>query len=80
VPKLRPLGGADVVKLLSRHGFSVTATRGSHAKLKRTAGGVSQTLTIPLHKELATGTLFAIYRQCCRYVPEESLRGDFYTE
>lgn len=66
---------------MKRQGFTVANTRGSHVKLQRTLKpGVRETLTIPLHAELATGTLLAIYRQCCRYVAETKLRPHFYTE
>jgi predicted RNA binding protein YcfA (HicA-like mRNA interferase family) len=79
VPRLRRLGGRDIVAILKRRGFKVVGTRGSHVKLRRTVGALPpQTLTIPLHNELATGTLLAIYRQCCRYIAEEDLRSDFY--
>ena len=35
---------------------------------------------VPRHREIDTGTLRAIYRQAIRYIPEQSLRGDFYTD
>ncbi len=73
------LGGADVVAVLRKFGFEVVATRGSHAKLRRaTAGGERQALTIPLHKELARGTLLAIYRQALRYIPDVDLKPHFF--
>jgi len=57
----------------------VASTRGSHAKLKReTAGRPPQILTVPLHRELAPGTIQAIYRQALRFVPEEELRSHFF--
>lgn len=64
---------------LQHFGFEVVATGGSHAKLRRvTADGERQTLTVPLHKDLATGTLHAIYRQALRFVPDEQLRSWFF--
>lgn len=36
-------------------------------------------LTLPLHDELAAGTLHAIYRQALRYVPADELRPYFFT-
>jgi hypothetical protein len=42
-------------------------------------GGERQTLTIPLHDSLATGTVHAIFRQAGRYVPEDQLRPLFFT-
>ena len=78
-PRLRRLSGADVVRVLRTFGFEVVNTRGSHAKLRRDNRGEAQILTIPLHKELAPGTLHAIYRQAARFVPEEELRPHFYS-
>ena len=80
-PKLRRLSGQDVLKILKSFGFEVERQRGSHVKLRRTApSGERQTLTIPLHKELDKGTLRAIFRQACRYIPEDRLRPHFYTD
>lgn len=39
-----------------------------------------QVLTVPLHKELATGTLHAIYRQALKFVPADQLRPYFFHE
>ena len=77
--RLRALGGRDVLRALGELGFEVAATRGSHAKLRRvTARGEVQILTVPLHKDLAVGTLRAIYRQACRFVAEDELRRWFF--
>lgn len=62
-PRLKTLSGRDVVRGLGTLGFEVVATRGSHAKLRRVTPSGTDTLTVPLHKELAPGTLRAIYRQ-----------------
>jgi predicted RNA binding protein YcfA (HicA-like mRNA interferase family) len=65
-PRLKTLAGRDVIIALRHFGFEVVATRHSHAKAKLRRdgpGGARHTLTIPLHKELATGTLLAMYRQ-----------------
>ncbi|MBI3046880.1 MAG: type II toxin-antitoxin system HicA family toxin [Acidobacteria bacterium] len=78
--RLRRLSGREVAAALVQCGFEVVATRGSHCKLRRTlSSGERQTLTIPLHSVLATGTLHAIYRQACRFVPETELRSHFYS-
>jgi len=47
-------------------------------KLKRECDGHSQTLTVPAHPELDTGTLRAILRQASQFVPLDELRGPFY--
>jgi predicted RNA binding protein YcfA (HicA-like mRNA interferase family) len=79
VARLRALGGRDVLRALAVFGFEVASTRGSHTKLRRVASsGQVQILTIPLHRELAPGTLRAIYRQASRFVPEAELRPHFY--
>lgn len=66
---------------LRRLGFEVVAVRGSHAKLRRIApDGSRQVLTIPLHRELALGTLQAIFRQAGRFVPAEVLEPIFYRD
>jgi len=79
--RLRRLSSREVCRALARFGFVVVATRGSHAKLRRTTPeGLRQTLTIPLHRELAAGTLRAIFRQACRFMPEKELGPQFFAE
>jgi predicted RNA binding protein YcfA (HicA-like mRNA interferase family) len=78
---LRRLSGAELVAILARFGFTVHSQRGSHIKLRRTStGGTAQTLTVPAHSELDTGTCRAILRQAARFVPEDELRPHFYTD
>jgi predicted RNA binding protein YcfA (HicA-like mRNA interferase family) len=78
--RLRRLSSRELCAALGRFGFEVVATRGSHAKLRRTTPeGLRQTLTIPLHRELAPGTLWAIFRQVCRFVPEDDLGPLFFS-
>ena len=77
--RLKRLTARQILRILRAFGFSVISIRGSHAKLKREIeGGSSQILTIPPHKELAPGTVHAIYRQALRFVPEEDLRPEFF--
>jgi predicted RNA binding protein YcfA (HicA-like mRNA interferase family) len=78
MPKLRRLSGADVVAIVRGFGFEAVSQRGSHIKLKRAAASGSQTLTVPAHAELDTGTLRAILRQAARFVPERDLHPHFY--
>jgi hypothetical protein len=42
--------------------------------------GERQTLTVPIHKSIAPGTVRAIYRQAQRFIPEEDLRPWFFHE
>jgi len=77
--RLKRLSARQVLRILQDFGFAVVSTRGSHAKLKRKVeGGPPQVLTVPLHRELAPGTVQAIYRQALRFIPEQDLRPHFY--
>jgi predicted RNA binding protein YcfA (HicA-like mRNA interferase family) len=79
MPKLKRLSGADVVKILGTFGFYIKSQKGSHIKLRREIEGGYQTLTIPNHRELDTGTCRAIFKQASEYIPEEELYKYFYT-
>jgi predicted RNA binding protein YcfA (HicA-like mRNA interferase family) len=77
--RLRRLSPRQILRILRAFGFSVVSTGGSHAKLKREIeGGPSQILTVPFHRELAPGTIQAIYRQALRFIPEQDLHPRFY--
>ena len=81
MPRLRRLSGDEVLTILGRFGFRVHSQKGSHVKLRRVmASGGVQTLTVPRHRDLDVGTLNAIFRQATRFVPEEQLRKDFYSD
>ncbi len=77
MPRLRRLSGAEVIAVFRGFGFEIISTRGSHAKLRRFVGDVKQTLTVPTHAELDTGTLRAIIRHATAYVPESDLIPHF---
>jgi predicted RNA binding protein YcfA (HicA-like mRNA interferase family) len=79
-PKLKKLSGAEVVAVFKIFGFVVHSQRGSHVKLRRLVITEKQTLTIPLHSELDTGTLRSIIRQSARYISESDLHPYFYSE
>lgn len=74
---LKRLYGDDVIRLLLLAGFVVHSQKGSHVKLRRIAGDETQTLTIPKHRELDTGTLRAIVRQAGRFLPDAWLKDHF---
>lgn len=77
--KLRRMSAREVLQALGSFGFHVVSTRGSHAKLRRVLpSGERQTLAVPLHQHLATGTLHAVFQQACRYIPEADLRPWFF--
>jgi predicted RNA binding protein YcfA (HicA-like mRNA interferase family) len=81
MPKLRRLSGPDVVSILQRFGFVTLKQAGSHIKLRRISSvGEGQTLTVPNHRQLDTGTCQAIFRQASRYISADELRKFFYSE
>ncbi len=64
MPKLPVLSGKDVVKILSRMGYVHVRTTGSHAILNKYDSQKGKiTIPVPLHGELAKGTLKSIMRQ-----------------
>jgi len=79
-PKLRRLSGNEVIAIFHLFSFITHSQKGSHVKLRRVVKGSKQTLTIPLHEEIDSGTLRAIVRQASRYVPEGQLHSHFYTD
>jgi predicted RNA binding protein YcfA (HicA-like mRNA interferase family) len=79
VGRLKRLSGPEVVAAPRSFGFEVHTQKGSHIKLRRvTPLGERQTLTVPNHSELDTGTCRAILRQASRYIPLDNLRPFFY--
>lgn len=80
MPKLKQLSGEDVVSILKSFGFQVQSQKGSHIKLRRTIDGQKETLIIPNHDRLDTGTCRGILRQSSQYIPEEELCEFFYNE
>ncbi|MBI5474414.1 MAG: type II toxin-antitoxin system HicA family toxin [Ignavibacteriae bacterium] len=79
MPKPRRLSGDDIISILEHFGFVVRDQRGSHVKMRRISGsGSKQTLTIPRHKEVDSGTIRGIFKQASRYIPEEDLFPHFF--
>ena len=63
MPKLPRLSGAEVIRALERMGFIQIRQRGSHVVLKRITEQGTTGCVVPLHPELATGTLRGILKQ-----------------
>jgi len=56
MPKI--LSGKKVIKILCREfGFYFVSQKGSHVKLRKRIRGQEITTVVPLHRELALGTL-----------------------
>jgi predicted RNA binding protein YcfA (HicA-like mRNA interferase family) len=61
--RLPDVSGADLVKALRKAGFEVRRQKGSHLSMeKRDATGHWRTV-VPMHHELARGTLHDILKQ-----------------
>jgi len=63
MPRLPRVSGAGAIRALERLGFAQVRQRGSHVVLKRVARENITGCVVPLHDELATGTLRGILRQ-----------------
>lgn len=63
MPRLRRVSGNDTVKALENLGFVQVRQRGSHVVLKKTTASGAIGCVVPLHSELAIGTLRGIIRQ-----------------
>ena len=63
MPKLPGLSGADVIRALERLGFVQVRQRGSHVVLRRQTPGGAVGCVVPLHRELASGTLRGVLKQ-----------------
>ena len=59
MPELPRISGSEAIKVFCRIGFSVVRQHGSHVVLRRRDKGC----VVPLHKELAVGTLRSAIRQ-----------------
>jgi predicted RNA binding protein YcfA (HicA-like mRNA interferase family) len=55
----KELSGTELARLLKKYGYYATRQTGSHLRLTTERGGEHH-ITIPLHKDLRVGTLYAI--------------------
>jgi predicted RNA binding protein YcfA (HicA-like mRNA interferase family) len=63
MPKLRRVSGPEAVRALERLGFVQVRQRGSHVVLKKQTPEGAVGCAVPLHRELAPGTLRGILKQ-----------------
>lgn len=56
-PRLPPVSGRQVVRLLERLGYDVIRQRGSHIRMRKATPLGEHSITIPAHREMAKGTL-----------------------
>ncbi|MGH3050962.1 MAG: type II toxin-antitoxin system HicA family toxin [Gaiellaceae bacterium] len=58
-PRLPAGSGRETARALEKAGYAEISQRGSHLKLRRH----NRTVIVPLHRELAPGTLRSVLRQ-----------------
>jgi predicted RNA binding protein YcfA (HicA-like mRNA interferase family) len=63
MPKLPRVSGQEVVSALEKLGFVQVRQRGSHVVLKKRTPDGQIGCVVPLHRQLALGTLRGILRQ-----------------
>jgi predicted RNA binding protein YcfA (HicA-like mRNA interferase family) len=69
-PKLPIVSGADLIRALGKIGYVAIRQKGSHVRLRHPADPQRLPLTIPLHSEIAFGTLRRILRDAAVTVEE----------
>jgi predicted RNA binding protein YcfA (HicA-like mRNA interferase family) len=62
VKRLPVVSGRDVIRALSRAGFSFIRQRGSHVRMKKQTPDTTLNITIPLYDELDRTTLRSIIK------------------
>ncbi|MGR3309742.1 MAG: type II toxin-antitoxin system HicA family toxin [Candidatus Brocadiales bacterium] len=70
MPKLRRISGKEAIQRLEKLGFKQIRQRGSHVILKKQTSEGKNGCVVPLHKELAVGTLRSILKQAKLSVEE----------
>lgn len=74
MPKLTIVSGKKTILALEHLGFSQIRTHGSHVVLKKHTKEGAIGCVVPLHRELAIGTLRGILRQA-KVTPEEFMHA-----
>lgn len=73
MPNLPHLSGREIIRVLERLGFAQARQRGSHVVMKKSTPEGSFGCVVPMHKEVAIGTLHSILKQA-RVSTEEFLK------
>jgi predicted RNA binding protein YcfA (HicA-like mRNA interferase family) len=63
MPKPPRLSGAEIIKILEKMGFIQVRQRGSHVVMKKVLPDGAVGCVVPIHKEVATGTLIGLLKQ-----------------
>ena len=64
MPKLPALSGKQLIKILTKLGFSQVRQKGSHISLEKRTASKNFRTVVPFHSDLAKGTLRDILNQC----------------
>ena len=64
MPKLPSVSGERVIRALKRAGFVELRQKGSHVSLEKRTPDIVLKTVVPMHSELAKGTLSDILKQC----------------
>jgi predicted RNA binding protein YcfA (HicA-like mRNA interferase family) len=75
LPGLPVVSGPDLVRFLDRLGYHLVRQRGSHVQLRCSTASGEHTVTVPLHDEIAPGTLNDILSSIAirKAIPKEEL-------
>ncbi len=68
--KLKRVSGKKIVKTLQKMGFEQVRQRGSHVVMKKLTVDGAVGCVVPMHKEVAVGTLNGILKQA-HITPDE---------
>jgi predicted RNA binding protein YcfA (HicA-like mRNA interferase family) len=63
MPNLPHLSGKEIIRALEKLGFAQTRQRGSHVVMKKSTPEGNVGCVVPLHGEVAVGTLQSILKQ-----------------
>jgi len=63
MPKLPQLSGSEIVRALEKMGFHQARQRGSHLVMKKIMPHGAVGCVVPMHREVATGTLHGLLKQ-----------------
>jgi predicted RNA binding protein YcfA (HicA-like mRNA interferase family) len=61
-PKLPVVSGQDLIRALGKFGYLAVRQKGSHVRLRHPSDPLRLPVTVPLHTEIAFGTLRRILR------------------
>ena len=73
MPNLPHLSGKEIIRALERLGFVQARQRGSHVVMKKSTPEGNVGCVVPLHGEVAIGTLHSILKQA-KVSPDEFIK------